>query len=1139
MNELPETVASGRTGAPPPEELLPEIEAERERRWSEGARVPVEEYFRAHPALAEGELALRLVYGEFLLRERAGEAPSLEEYQRRFPALAARLEQQIALHRALGVSAGDETKVSACKPVLPERPVGVPAVPGFEILGELGRGGMAVVYRARDTKLNRVVALKLIKSGSLPGTDEVRRFRIEAQAVARLHHPNIVQIFEVGDVGDMPYMALEFVPGGTLAQKLRESPLAPRAAAELTQLLARALGVAHRAGVIHRDLKPGNILLAEDGSPRVADFGLAKHVENPDGNTHTGAILGTPSYMAPEQASGNVSAITSAVDVWALGAILYECLTGRPPFKESSVIETLTQVCSRDPVPPSRLLLRVPSELEAVCLKCLEKDPERRYHSAAALADDLQRWLAGKPTLARPVGVLSRCWKLVRRNPVISTAGAVTLMAVLLGAAGVMWYWIQAARERAFRAEAELREQAEIQERRAAEQRAELGRRAEYSRLLGVADRFWQASSIPLSEEALDDCPADLRGCEWHYRRRRNNPGGVGFRAAWDEVASVAISDDGKLIVTGSGDSLRPDAPGTIGLWNAVNGMRDGNVAEPRAALLAVGGAMVSGGLPSTTHTGPIASVAFQPGGATFVTASRSTDVQGILKQDVAAFAKLGGELIVWDTNTRMARSRIPGAAAPAGFSANGKRFAACTQGRIARVWDVNGTEWKELPALAAYPGRSAALALSPDGQRLAVAGYHVTSLAAGSTRISYKLEVYDLATGQKLPNGPAHNGSVECVAFSPDGRTLAAGCEDGVVRQWDLVSGQERARLHGHSNAVTALAFSSDGKWVATGGRDQTVRLWDRNEGTELRTYRGHSGPVWALAFGSTGTGAVLVSGGGDGIVRVWDPARSPDALELPGHGGMVLAVAFSPDRPYLATACRKDAKVRVWNVETGSEVVDPLPARAERIAFGPNGLLASAGGTQGDQPGELIVWDVVARKERFTLIGHKKYVTAIAFTPDGHRLFSAAGNPYGGEAEEVKVWDMTTGKELFAFRPPVGLVTSLAFAPDGKQVAASGYEGAVAVCDPETGRVLLHLPNHPGIVSAVAFSPDGRVIAAGDQQGFLTFRDAGDGRELLRVRAHQPGTRSGTGIQAISYDRTGQRLASASFDMATSGSG
>ncbi len=321
-------------------------------------------------------------------------------------------------------------------------------VPGYEILGELGRGGMGVVYKARQIKLDRVVALKMILAGGHAGEAELARFRAEAEAVARLQHPNIVQIFEVGEHGGLPFFSLEFCGGGSLDKKLAGTPLPPKEAAALVATLARAVQTAHEKGVIHRDLKPANILLTEDGTPKITDFGLAKRLDADAGQTRTGSVMGTPSYMAPEQAGGKTAEMGPLCDVYALGAILYELLTGRPPFRAATPLDTMMQVVSDDPVPPRHLQPRTPHDLETICLKCLRKERGKRYASAAALAEDLRRFLAGEPVKARPMGLMGRTAKWVRRRPAVAALLAAVAAVAAAGFAGISWQYGEAARER-------------------------------------------------------------------------------------------------------------------------------------------------------------------------------------------------------------------------------------------------------------------------------------------------------------------------------------------------------------------------------------------------------------------------------------------------------------------------------------------------------------------------------------------------------------------------------------------------------------------------------------------------------------------------------------------------------------------
>lgn len=313
------------------------------------------------------------------------------------------------------------------------------AVPGYELLGELGRGGMGVVYKARQVSLKRLVALKMIRDAAFAGPEDLARFQIEAEAIASLQNPNIVQIYEIGKVSGSPYFSLELVEGGNLARKLAGQPLAFREAADLAATLARAVHSAHLRGVVHRDLKPANVLLTEEGIPKITDFGLAKQLDSADDSLEDGAVVGTPAYLPPEQAAGAHDEVGPLSDVYSLGAVLYELLTGRPPFRGESISDTLVMVLYDEPVPPTRLRPKVPRDLETICLKCLAKDPAKRYESALALAEDLQRWLDGDPIRARPIGRLETAWRWCRRNPVPTSL----LLAVTLGAAFGLYHLTQ------------------------------------------------------------------------------------------------------------------------------------------------------------------------------------------------------------------------------------------------------------------------------------------------------------------------------------------------------------------------------------------------------------------------------------------------------------------------------------------------------------------------------------------------------------------------------------------------------------------------------------------------------------------------------------------------------------------------
>jgi tRNA A-37 threonylcarbamoyl transferase component Bud32/tetratricopeptide (TPR) repeat protein len=517
--------------ARPGPETLDALLDQQSRSWLSGKRPAIEELLDGYALRNDSEAQLDLIYNEIVLREQLGEHPSAEEYFARYPHLKDPLALHFEVHRAIGDDVLTETAKLPGHATSPDAAAkSRPALPqpgGYEIVRLLGRGGMGVVYKARHEHLRRFVALKMFEPGRVPSEREVLRFHTEAATVARLQHPNIVQIFEIGQRDGLPFLALELVEGGTLADRLQRLTFAPRAAAELLETLARAVHHAHTHGVIHRDLKPANVLftrppIAEHGAdgrpllgtPKLTDFGLAKVLEEePDGPrdaTRTGEPIGTPRYMAPEQAAGRHDRIGPATDVYALGTLLYECLTGRVPFVSASVIETLDRIRSDEPLSPRRLQPSIPRDLATICLYCLNKDPGRRYASALALADDLRRFLKGEPIMARPTPVWEQTWKWCRRHPTHAALGAVGVLLLVSGitAAGV-WNHLEERRIASERDRVEVLV-AEGQEALARDDEA----RAEA--------RFREAWEIVQGEPALRDYQTGVSGWLDHARRSAN-----------------------------------------------------------------------------------------------------------------------------------------------------------------------------------------------------------------------------------------------------------------------------------------------------------------------------------------------------------------------------------------------------------------------------------------------------------------------------------------------------------------------------------------------------------------------------------------------------------------------------------------
>jgi WD40 repeat protein len=717
-----------------------------------------------------------------------------------------------------------------------------PQVVGYEVLGVLGRGGMGVVYRARQLGLGRIVALKRILHAEYAGPEARRRFQAEAESIARLHHPHIVQIHEVGEAGGLAFFSLEYCGGGSLEERLDGTPWEAQRAARLIETLAGAVAAAHAAGIIHRDLKPGNVLLSEDGTPKVADFGLAKRLDVP-GQTQTGAVVGTPSYMAPEQAGGKKD-VGPPADVYALGILLYELLVGRPPFRAATPLDTVLQVLSEEPVPVRRLQPGVPKDLETICHKCLEKDPKKRYASAAALAEDLRRFGAGEPVAARPVGGVGRSVRWARRRPAMVALLALVAVAAAAGLVGIQWAHEKKRSEEMarLRDEAETNREEAITQRGRAEAQELLAQRLLYLSDMSMADRAWREGQHRLMLDLLErhnpkPGRPDLRAFEWYYLNR--------FWVYPNQVALnhhlpieiVVFSPDGRWLATAGME------PG-VRVWEVTTGRRFATLWDDAEEVTCVafspdGGSLFYGGVNGTVKVFNMTTL-----------------------QPPRTMMQLSGTLtgLTFSADgTRMAGSRL---------SRKGKDHVLdvvlwdARTGREERV--INGP-WSAIERLTLAPNgsRLGFEALSPGKPQSLIV---CNSNSVSSTNAPGGNRVLDLQW-----NLPRNRG----LAFTTDGTSLAAACSDGTVQVWDLNTGREPMRLRGHTLGVLSVAFSPDGHRLASGSEDSTVKVWDRVTGQEVITLTGHQGAVGAIGFSADGSR--LATGSDDSSAIIWDASALP----------------------------------------------------------------------------------------------------------------------------------------------------------------------------------------------------------------------------------------------------------------------
>jgi WD40 repeat protein len=997
-------------------------------------------------------------------------------------------------------------------------------VPGYEVLDELGRGGMGVVYRARHFGLNRHVALKMILAGAHAGDVELTRFLAEAQALALLQHPNVVQVYDSGRHEGLPFMALELVPGGSLRDKLNGGPLPPRQAALFIEQVARGVHAAHEHGIIHRDLKPHNILLAADATPKVTDFGLAKRLQGEGegedaGLTRTGTVMGTPSYMAPEQAGGDGKNVGPAADVYALGAVLYECLTGRPPFQAANVIDTLLQVTTREPVPVRALQPTVPRDLETICLKCLAKEPPKRYPSAAALANDLGRWLRGEPILARPAGWLERAVRWCRRNPTVASLTALLALALLGGATVATFFAIRArdeadeARAQAHRADGEATANAALaaKEKLALEAAQKAGREAaqqlrlaenrRYAGLLRLAHLHAQNGDFAEALALLKQAPAAEAG--WELGHLDRWPNGA-YRAlgppglvAYSGEEGVAFSPDGRLVASAglNGVSIWGTERGELVFSLSSGNFRGLGVAFSRdGKLLASCGTIQK---QAVVRVWDVTTGNEAPGGRELAEVSRciafTPDSRGLI---VVPAQRGAGGMLSWELATGKELAAVPGA---------DKAYGCVT--------------------------------VSPDGRWLAA---EVPFRDKADPRA--EVRIWDLAAGKPMPalkDAPYLNrGNLVNFAFSSAGRWIAVpGSGDGHVRVWAVETGALVQTLRGHTERVSAVAFSADSGLLASiSPTDHTARVFDVSSGRELHRLRASWQPQ-AVAFSPGGRRLAVMSAG---RVDLWYLDRRAEAVPLePAVQGRPNAVQFLND-DRLLVARSDPVFCQFWDLSSRKQDFGPELFPGEAVQSG--SVLPSPDGSRlaARTLKEFVVLDAQTGKRQLVLpnegekAGHPiKY----AFSSDGSLLLTGERNG------RVRVWELGTGKALHQFdlkpghRPdavcfdPRGqfvAVTAIgaskflviwekfattrvlekvirgdhmAVSPDGRSLVVSF--GKFWVLDTATWEVRQEREVGRNPIRSLAFSHDGKRLFTGHDDGLMWVWDTSTWEQLLSLPA------------------------------------
>lgn len=1013
-----------------------------EMRSRKGTRRPFNLYLDRYPQLASSpEIVSRLAEIDIRLKRQAGETINPREYP--------------------------SQKGLSAPPIATPTAIPTGNASAYQRLREIGRGGMSVVHLARQASVNRVVALKILRDdGGGFDTREVLRFLAEAEAIASIRHRHVVQIHDFGaPAGQPPYLALEYLSGGTLADALSTGPMAPGEAARLVADLASAIQAAHAVGIVHRDLKPGNVLFDENGVAKVIDFGLAKRA-NSD-LTVTRSLMGTPCYMAPEQADRKARFVGPEADIWALGAILYECLAGRRPFTAEDSVAVLHAIRHEQPESLRKGAGDIPKELDSICLKCLEKNPADRYPSAEALERDLRAWLDHRPISIRRSTLPEQAFKWARRNKALAVAMSLTasalVVATLVSAGFGMWALMEQGRAEEKARDSQLQRiradnKALVAEREklvAASQRD----RAEitvYSNHLQAAERAWEAGRPEMALEQLGACRWDLRGPEHHFLHSQFNRGQITLFGHRLPVTSLAISPDMKSIISG-------DQSGRVFAWNLATGTqfldRPGSVVGPissihvnpantEVAIWSSNGLKLHGRTPENVWDKHLIKAIPGKSGQGLKVEGNPFALGWLMASQRSAPYSLAishnGSKGIEPALTHSGYANL-GTVSVVAANLDGSLFAVA-RGSSFCVHD--GATKKRIGNIQLNPSRGPVTAMdfSPEGSSLAVAH------ADGSLRI-YRLGKDSLVeNATDLPNPDLPRGVIQAMRFSPDARHLFTGGESMILTAWDWRKGRIAGTLMGHRKPIRSVAVSPDSRFVATGSDDCTIRVHHLGHLNEGRLGIVEEGDFRAVAASDDG-----------GVIAALEKASNQLIVADASNGGMTRrytdpsphspAFALSGDGQRLAMAC-KDGTIRVVRLRTGRY----LP-----IIDGLGGL-----------------------------------TTALALAGDGKTL--AVATAFGRETMAegmVRLIETSTGTEVFR-RTGAGLASihAMRIPKKGPAIITGGHDGSIHLWD-STGQPnalnIVSARRNSGEVEAIAESRDGSVLAATRADGtILTWKAA-----------------------------------------------